>query len=252
MKKPLLIITGANGQIGSYLAQEYAGSGNPVLLLYHKRKERIAELEKFPHILMISCDLCQPVAVNNALDEAVSALNSVPAFLIHTAAVRSSDAQPLLESDPQIFRNTIDQNIMAAYNVLRFCLPRMKRAGLGRIVLFGSMVTTTGLAQGSAYAASKAAIVNLMKSIALENNDWNLRINTISPAPVETALEEDYQGEYLAFRRQYFANWLAGDPNRRLVTKAEIKAVIATLLSIDNEVVNAQEIFLGQNQEKER
>lgn len=244
MTQGLTVITGANGQIGSFLAHSYAQARKPLLLLYHQAKGRLAELENDPGLILLSCDLCDADAVKQALDTAVQTLSATPAYLIHTAAVRSSDAQTVADSDPHFFGTVLKQNIMAAYNILRFTLPFMRATSFGRVVLFGSNVVQTGLANGSAYAAAKAAIVNLAKSTALENASRNILVNCISPAPVETRLEEDYAGEYLAFRKDYFEQIRKSTPTGKLVSKAEIKSVIDLLLSASIDNLSGQNIVL--------
>ncbi|MGC9361481.1 MAG: SDR family oxidoreductase, partial [Candidatus Syntrophosphaera sp.] len=197
MKKKLLIITGANGQVGSYLARSHEGSGDPLLLLYHEDSERVADLRVKKEVRLKACDLTLFEQTRKAIEDTSRELDAVPARLIHTAALRSYDAQPLAKSDPDIFFQVLQTNLMMAYNVLRACLPDMIANKFGRIVLFGSNVVSTGLRNGAAYSAAKAGIVNLVKSVALETANANLLINSISPAPVESDLEADYSGDYL-------------------------------------------------------
>ncbi|MBW6514884.1 MAG: SDR family NAD(P)-dependent oxidoreductase, partial [Candidatus Syntrophosphaera sp.] len=159
----MTIITGANGQVGSHLARHYAGSGEPLLLLYHKEVQRIAELDGLDGVLLQSCDLCSFEETRKALDSASQKLTAVPARLIHTAAVRSSDAKTLAESDPLVFNQVLGSNLVMAYNILRNCLPGMIANQFGRVVIFGSNVALTGLKNGAAYSAAKAALVNLVK-----------------------------------------------------------------------------------------
>ena len=225
------IITGANGQIGSRLAHSFAEAGKPLLLLYLRDNRRIHGLSKADGVLALSCDLCDVEAVKSALSQARSGFNAEPAGLVHTAAVRSSDAALVAEGDPQVFAGVLTQNVCAAYNILNAVLPSMRANGFGRVVMFGSNVAATGLIRGSAYAAAKAAIVNLVKTAALENAGHGILINAISPAPVETRLEEDYEGDYLKFRQNYFARMRAASPTGKLVSIDEIIRLAELLLS---------------------
>ncbi|MBW6514911.1 MAG: SDR family oxidoreductase, partial [Candidatus Syntrophosphaera sp.] len=94
-----------------------------------------------------------------------------------------------------------------------------------------SNVALTGLKNGAAYSAAKAALVNLVKSVALETASANVLINAISPAPVETDLESDYEGEYLEFRKKYFEEFRRLSPTGKLVSKEEISHFVQLLLS---------------------
>lgn len=239
-----ILISGANSQVGSYLAKEYYKEGFQLVLLYHNRNERIAEQLGKEGIFSCSVDLCDATAVQAAISESVKQLKQNSDILIHCAAVRSSDALPLCQTEPFQFTYVLKSNIISAYNVLRYSLPPMQEKRFGRIIMFGSDVSRRGLKNGSAYAASKAAIANMVKSVALELAKDNILINTVSPAPIKTALEEDYSGEYLQFRQRYFADYLTNVPTGKFVTKEEIKKVIDLLISEDLQNLTGEEIFI--------
>ncbi len=230
------MITGANSQIGSYLARQYEAEGRDLILLYHKNDHRIADLKS----LKLAVDLRDL----KALQKLVSELDGDIGGLIHCSAIRSEDAQPLAETDPLQFKRVFDDNFYPAYNVLKALLPQMLAQYFGRVILFSSEVTRSGLVNGSAYAASKAAIANMAKSAALECASLNVLINCISPGPVETELEEDFSGTYLAFRKSYFAEHLAKTASHQLISTAEIKQVADFLISEEIRTLCGEEIFL--------
>jgi NAD(P)-dependent dehydrogenase (short-subunit alcohol dehydrogenase family) len=181
----------------------------------------------------------------DALQKLLSELSSETHCLIHCSAIRSEDARPLSDTDPLQFKRVFDENFYPAYNVLRAVLPQMLAQRFGRVVLFSSEVTRSGLAKGSAYAAAKAAIANLAKSAALECASANVLINSIAPAPVDTALEDDFSGGYLAFRKAYFARHIAHAASQQLVSIAEIKQVSDLLISEELRSLCGEEIFLS-------
>ncbi|HOH79119.1 MAG TPA: SDR family oxidoreductase [Candidatus Cloacimonadota bacterium] len=240
-----LIIDGANGQLGSYLASYPQLQVYPQLLLYHRRKDRLAGWHDTPERLIRSCDLLDPGALEAVISEANDHFGAYPSRLIHTAAIRSSDAQSVADCDPEIFYNTMRVNLMSAMHMMKAVLKYMPARGFGRMVFLGSSVTATGLSRGAAYAASKAAIVNLVRSAALENAEHGILINCLSPAPVETELSDDYSGDYLEFRKRYFADHIARTPTHKLVSLQEL-AVLSVLL-LDNALQNltGQEIYVN-------
>ncbi|TDF72798.1 SDR family oxidoreductase [Candidatus Syntrophosphaera thermopropionivorans] len=244
MKNKLTILTGANGQVGSFIAHQLAEKNESLLLLYHKNFNRIEDLTNKEKVMLISCNLEKLEDVNTAIHYAADNLAAVPAFLIHTAAIRSYDAMPLAQTNPETFKEVLNSNLEMAYNVLRTCLPFMLQERFGRIVMFGSNVVQTGLYRGSAYAAAKAAIVNLVKSIALETASANVLINAISPAPVQTVLEEEYTGDYLAFRKRYFEEFRQMSPTGKLVSKEEIWLFCNLLLSEKLENFTGKDIII--------
>lgn len=231
-----ILITGANSQIGSFLAREYEAEGRDLMLLYHKNDHRIAGLK--------SLKLAMDLRDLQALQQLILKQGKEIGALIHCSAIRSEDAQPLADTDPQQFKRVFDENFYPAYNVLRTILPKMLAQQFGRVVLFSSEVTRSGLVNGSAYAASKAAIANMAKSAALECAPLNVLINCIAPGPVATALEEDFSGAYLAFRKAYFAKHIAKSASHQLVSTQEIKQVTDFLISDELRTLCGEEIFL--------
>ncbi|MDD4309359.1 MAG: SDR family NAD(P)-dependent oxidoreductase [Candidatus Cloacimonetes bacterium] len=240
----LILITGANSQIGSFLAKAYRAEGYQLLLLYHNRNDRLREFVSDAGCLLQPVDLGDPLAITTALDKSKKHFGCYPSSLIHCAAIRSSDAMPIEKTEPALFTKVFNTNVMSAYNVLQCIIPFMKENCQGRIVLFGSSVTRSGLKNGSAYAASKAAITNIVKSVAIEVAPYGILINAISPAPVETELEEDYSGEYLDFRKAYFKAHKESAPTGKLVTKQEIKLVVDMLISDVLQNLTGEEILL--------
>jgi len=151
-----ILISGANSQIGNYLAKEYYKEGYKLVLLYHKRKERISELLNKDGIFSCPVDLCNSEAVKEAVFRAEQFLHQSSDTLIHCASIRSSDALPLYKTEPMQFANVLSTNMMSAYNILRWTLPSMQENAFGRVIMFGSDVSQKGLQNGSAYSASKA------------------------------------------------------------------------------------------------
>jgi len=240
----LMLISGANGQVGSYLAKAYKAEGYKLALLYHNRCERIKQYEADPDCFLQAVDLADFSSTQKAVYDASAFFKETPNVLIHCAALRSYDAKSLAYTDPQTFTEVISTNILSSYHIVRALLPQMIEKHYGRIVLFGSDVSRKGLKQGSAYAAAKSAIVSLVKSVALETIGTNVMINAISPAPIETNLEEDFQGEYLEFRRKYFANFLSSNPGVKLISRAEIKFVVDLLINPEIQTISGQELFM--------
>lgn len=240
----LVIITGANGQLGSYLAKHWADQKRPLLLFYHRNSNRIDELRERPGICLKSCDLRDLDAFKTALQEGCDELGLLPSGLVHTAAIRSYDSKILAEGDPKIFNEVFSTNVSMAYNAVRACLPGMMKRKFGRIVLLGSNVVEIGLHSGSAYAAAKAAIVNLVRSVALEVASSNVLINAISPAPVETDLAEDYEGEYLAFRQRYFERYKKMSPTGKLISLEELRLTAEFLLEPRLQNLSGQNLIL--------
>jgi len=239
-----MLITGANGQLGSYLAHCYHTEGYQLALLHHQRMDRISELVMQPGIWSKALDLQDYDAVKVALKELNREMGVSPDILIHCAAIRSFDALPLAQTEPLVFRQVFEANSLACYHMLRGVLPCMQEKRRGRVVIMGSDVTHTGLKNGAAYAAAKSAMVSLVRSCAGEMAPYGVLINAISPGPMETVLEEDYEGDYLRFRQQYFAAVRNQVPTGMLVQMKEIKRTIDLLISDDICNLTGEELMI--------
>lgn len=233
----IILISGANSQIGSYLAKQFEAEGKSLLLMYHNRQERLEAMIS-PKVAVDMTDL-------NALSTTLRAHKLNISAVIHCAAVRSEDHRELADTDPEVFRRVFEQNVYSAYNLMRTVLPVMRENGYGRVVLFSSDVSKYGLPNGSAYAAAKAAIANLAKSAARENAKINVLINSIAPGPVDTVLEEDFDEEYLQFRKAYFAEHINRTATGKPVSMGEIKALVDFLISPQIRNLCGEEIVLN-------
>ena len=233
-----LLLTGANGNIGAALAGRFLAHGWHVTLLYHRNHNRVIQLlQDYP-------DLATANSVDLMDHEALAKLLPSLQFdaLIHTAGVRAADARPLAESMPADWQRVLTQNLVAAANVLRAAIPVLRLAQPGRVVLFGSDVSREGLRRGSAYAAAKAGLANLARSLSLEEPD--LLVNVVSPGPVRID-NSHFSEEYRRFREQYYAEQRSRTPSGRLADVDDLWGVCRFLVSTENRHINGEEIVVN-------
>lgn len=245
MEDKAIIITGANGAIGSLLTEEYLKKDFFVFALIHKEKNRITSLlEKYSKRLVIKeCDLTNNDEVKQILNDLLKQYGFLPAKLIHTSALRSSDFVSLTETEPLKWRSVVEMNIFSCYNLLHNLLPVYQKMQAGRIVIIGSNISRTGLKNGSAYAVSKGALANLARTVALEYGKDNIIINILSPGAVQ-ADQSHFSDEYQAFRKNYFEKELQDTPLRKLVEPIDIFSSCEFLLSDQNRLISGEEIFI--------
>lgn len=245
MEHKAIIITGANGAIGSLLTEEYLKRDYYVLALIHKQRSRISSLlVKFPSKLVIkACDLTDNEEVRQTFIDVQNEYGFLPAKLIHTSALRSSDFLSLADTKPQTWCSIVEVNIFSCYNLLHCLLPIYQKNREGKIVLIGSNISRTGLKNGSAYAVSKGALTNLARTVALEYGKDNIIINILSPGAVK-ADQSHFSEEYQSFRKDYFAKELQETPLQKLVEPIDIFTSCDFLLSEQNRLITGEEIFI--------
>jgi len=101
------------------------------------------------------------------------------------------------KSDPELWKNVIDVNLIGTYNCIRAVLPLMRLQKFGRIINFSSVVATKPTAGVSAYAASKSALWGMSKSLAQENAGLNITINNINLGYSELGMIKKVPQEFL-------------------------------------------------------
>ncbi len=232
-----ILITGANGNIGSYLAQKFLDDGHALILFHRWKSDRIEQLIEHDSVEAHSVELGNWQQVQSAIDS----LRSKPQALIHTASVRSTDFMNLASTDPEHWKATLDSNVLGCYHILKATIPILRHAKPGRIVLFGSDVSRIGLMNGSAYAASKAAIGNICRTVALEEKD--VLCNVLSPGPVEID-DTHFPEMYRLFREEYYRKQLARIPQGRLAKPNDIYGLCRFLVSNENSYLTGEEFYL--------
>ena len=239
-----ILVSGANGNLGVFFSRKILETTNhSLILLVHKSTEKIRTVsEKYPdRCILIKADIRNFEDIKIKLDNALG--NRYLSAFLHTASIRSSDFKILSETESSNWKNVIETNILGTYNLLKIVLPVFKKQKEGRIVLMGSNVSRIGLPNGSAYSVSKAAMANLSRTVALEESQNNILINTVSPGPIEID-DSHFPESYRKFREKYYKNMLAQTPLKRLATLQDVYNIVEFLLSEKNTYITGEEIFV--------
>jgi len=238
-----IIITGANGNVGAYFAHQYAESNQQLILLVHSSDQRISDLRDRPNVKILFVDLADLTNLQVQLKAVLTQTGWIPDRLIHTATVRSHDFKPLVATDPQLWTEIIQTNVLGTFNLLKSVLPYFIENSYGKIVLFASNVTRIGLPKGSAYAASKAAIANLSRTLAAEEAKHNIIVNTVSPGPIKID-ESSFSESYRKFREEYYKEKVEEIPLKRCATFDDLLGICNFLLSEENSYITGEEFFI--------
>jgi 2-hydroxycyclohexanecarboxyl-CoA dehydrogenase len=245
MKNKAIIITGANGNVGSYFTKKFVDLGESIILIIHNQEHRIKEIvEKNPErIKLIKTDISDLEHLKDGLDKAIKETGWQPDRLVHTITIRSHDFQPLIDSDANLWKKIIDVNLVGTFNILKCVLPYFKKYNYGKIVLFASNVTRIGLPKGSAYSASKAAIANIGRTLAAEEAPSNIIVNTVSPGPIKID-DSQYSESYRKFREEYYKEKIREIPFKRCASFEDIFGLCKFLLSEENSYITGEEFFI--------
>jgi 2-keto-3-deoxy-L-fuconate dehydrogenase len=176
------LVTGAASGIGAAIVSRFRAAGARVAGL---------DVQKGP---ASDCDLIADMRSDAALAAAFAAMRAAigaPDILVHAAA--ASFHGGTLGTEPAVYADIYDVNVIGAVRMLKWCVPEMKTRGGGSVILLSSINADFATPQLAAYAASKAALNSLMQTAALEFAPANIRVNAIAPASIDTpALRASY------------------------------------------------------------
>ena len=187
LAEQIVLITGAKGGLGSAVTRACLDAGASVA----GTSRSIADSD-FAHPLFAAfpADLSDPTAVLRLADAVVAKFGRIDA-LIHVAG-GFAGGKPLHETDDATWDSMMNLNAGAAFHIFRAVLPHMRRAGKGRIAAIGSRAGVQPAANIAAYAASKAALVSLVQTAALENRDLVITANVILPGTIDTRANRQF------------------------------------------------------------
>jgi NAD(P)-dependent dehydrogenase (short-subunit alcohol dehydrogenase family) len=207
------LVTGGNRGIGLACARALQATGHAVAVT-----SRSGDVDGF---LTVRCDQTDREQVDAAVAEVESTLGPVGVLVANAGVTR--DGLVLTMSDDS-FESVVDANLVGTFRVVRRCAKGMVRARWGRIVLVGSVVGLAGSGGQVNYAASKAGLVGMARSLARELGSRNITANVVAPGFVDTdmtaGLPDDRKAEILA-----------SVPLGRLASPAEVADVVAFVAS---------------------
>jgi 3-oxoacyl-[acyl-carrier protein] reductase len=212
----VVLVTGGSRGIGLATARRFADLGDQVAVTYNSSPPP----EGF---FGVKCDVTSTADVDAAFSAVEEKFGPVEILVSNAGITRDMLILRMAESD---FADVIDANLTAAYRVAKRATQGMLRARRGRIIFVGSVVGLLGSGGQSNYAAAKAGLVGLSRSLARELGSRSITVNVVAPGPVATdmtaALSED--------RLKVLTETV---PLGRMADADEVAGVIAFLASSD-------------------
>ncbi|MEN9802904.1 MAG: hypothetical protein RLZ37_2029 [Actinomycetota bacterium] len=212
----VVLITGGSRGIGLATARRFAELGDRVAVTYNSSPPP-------DDIFGVQCDVANSESVDAAFAKVEAEFGPVEVLVSNAGITKDMLLLRMNESD---FESVIDTNLTGAYRVSKRAAQGMLRARHGRIILVGSVVGLLGSAGQSNYAAAKAGLVGLARSLARELASRSITVNVVAPGPVETDMTAALSDE----RRGALSEAV---PLGRMATPDEIAGSILFLASDD-------------------
>ncbi len=199
----MILITGASRGIGKFLFKEFSNVGEEVIGTFFADNKELEKDEKYFRLDVTDYEQAEKL-INN-LGERANKL-----ILINCAGNNYNSFAH--KSSPDKWNDVISTNLTGTYNMIRAVLPVMREQGFGRIINFSSIVAETGIPGTSAYAASKAGLWGMTRSIAVENASKGITINNLNLGYFDIGMISEVSEEYQDIVKSKIPTRKFGDP----------------------------------------
>ena len=181
MKDKVVLVTGANGGLGTHVTRAFLDGDATVVGTSPKIQQSDFD---HPNFLAMAAEISSADTAKALVDLVVKRFGRLD-VLVHTIG-GFAGGQSIAATDGTTFQRMFDLNLNSGFYILRAAIPPLRETGDGRVVAIGSRAAVEPGAGVGAYSASKAAMVSMIHTVALENKDAGLRANVILPGTMDT------------------------------------------------------------------
>ena len=207
MKGKFVLVTGANGGLGKYVTDAFLDAGATVIGT--SRKIQQVDFNN-PNFTALPAEISTRDGAKVLIDQVVARCGRLD-VLVHTVG-GFAGGKSIAETDDATFQQMFDLNLTSVFHILRASIPVLRQTGNGRLIAIGSRAALEPGAGVGAYSASKAAMVSLIRTAALENKDSGLTANVILPGTIDTPSNRK------AMPNANFSKWVRPNSIASLIT----------------------------------
>ena len=236
LKGKNIIVTGASGGIGNSIIKRF--NDNDVnLLASGTRIEKLQELKsKFTNIKILKFDISESDKIEEFIENASKELGGKIDCIVNNAGINKDNLAIRMSLDE--WQKVIDINLTSTFLISKFAIKKMIKNKSGKIINITSVVGHTGNIGQSNYTASKAGIIAMSKSLALEYAKKNININCISPGFIKTAMTDKIDEKYKDIIISKIPSGRLGDPE-------DIANAVLFLASSLSDYVNGETLHVN-------
>jgi NAD(P)-dependent dehydrogenase (short-subunit alcohol dehydrogenase family) len=181
MTERTALVTGANGGLGTHVTKALLDAGFAVVGLAPKIQQSDFD---HPNFTALPAALDSLAAAKKAVETVIARFGRID-VLAHLVG-GFAGGQTVADTDDATFQRMFDMNLNSSFHIFRAVLPHMRKARGGRIIAIGSRAAEDPGASVGAYSASKAALVSLIRTVAIENKDAGITANVLLPGTMDT------------------------------------------------------------------
>jgi 3-oxoacyl-[acyl-carrier protein] reductase len=211
LKEKNIIVTGASGGIGNSIVKKLNESGANILASGTKI-EKLEELKKnFEKIKILKFDISESEKIEEFIENATKELGGSLDCIVNNAGITQDNLAIRMSLNE--WKKEIDTNLTSTFLMSKFAIKKMLKNKSGKIVNITSVVGHTGNLGQANYTASKAGIVAMSKSLAIEYAKKNINVNCISPGFIKTAMTEKIDEKFKETIISKIPSARLGEPN---------------------------------------
>ena len=236
VKDKKIIVTGASGGIGNSIVEKLNNSGAKILATGTKI-EKLEELKsKYKNINILKFDISQSDKIEEFVENATKELGGSLDCIVNNAGLTQDNLAIRMSFDE--WKKVIDVNLTSTFLLSKFAIKKMLKNKSGKIVNITSVVGHTGNLGQANYTASKAGIIAMSKSLAIEYAKKNININCISPGFIKTAMTDKIDEKF----KELIVSKI---PSARLGEPEDIANVVLFLASDQSNYINGETIHVN-------
>ena len=231
-----IIITGASGGIGNAIVKKLNES-NANILATGTKIEKLNELKtKFDKIKIVKFDISQNEKIEEFIENATKDLGGNLDCIVNNAGITQDNLA--IRMNLEEWKKVIDINLTSSFLLSKFAIKKMLKNKSGKIINITSVVGHTGNLGQANYTASKAGIIAMSKSLALEYAKKNININCISPGFIKTAMTDKLEDKFKELILSKIPSGRFGEPQ-------DIANAVLFLASNQSDYINGETLHIN-------
>ena len=236
LKDKNIIITGASGGIGNSIVEKLNHNGANILAT-GTRIEKLEELkEKFSNIKILKFDISQHDKIEEFIENATKELGGSLDCIVNNAGITKDNLT--IRMSLEEWSKVININLTSTFLMCKYSIKKMLKNKSGKIINITSVVGHTGNVGQANYTASKAGIVAMSKSLAIEYAKKNINVNCISPGFISTAMTDQID-------EKFKETIIAKIPSNRLGKPGDIANAVNFLSSDQSDYINGETLHVN-------